>query len=115
MSSPAANPHKTCPIDSPIEYEIAGRSEPWASGRASAGRVSGKCITFKPQHPIPPGLCIELRLDWPARLDDAIAIKLHATGVTAEIENGTAVVNVTKHEFRAVNRSRPSALRVAAG
>lgn len=97
------------PIEVNVDYQIVDSTEPWASGHGKTVNISGKRITFTPEYPIPSGRCIKLSVDWPARLDQEIALKLHITGITATPDGGATVVTISKHEFRVASSRRPSA------
>jgi hypothetical protein len=103
------------PIEVNVDYQILDSAEPWASGRGKTVNISGKRITFTPEHPIPTGRCIKLGVDWPARLDQGIALKLHITGMTTELDRGAAVVNISRHEFRVANRNQSALPCTAVG
>ena len=105
------------PIEVNVDYHVIDAPEPWGSGRGKTVNISGKRITFTPEYPIPSGRCIKLSLDWPARLDQQIALKLHVTGITAPHDTGAAVVNISRHEFKIANRPAPLQMsaRTAAG
>lgn len=108
MASGVADRHRAeaYPIEVNVDYQIVDSSEPWASGHGKTVNISGKRITLKPERPIPSGRCIKLGVDWPARLNQGIALKLHITGMTAELDQGAVVVNISRHEFRVASPNR---------
>ena len=46
------------------------------------------------------GQLLQVSVDWPARLDNAVALKLVAEGRVIRIIDGQAAVRIDKYEFR---------------
>jgi hypothetical protein len=57
-------------------------------------------ILFKPEGPVDPGSVIEAWVDWPARLENGVALRLYAQGEVQEPKNGYAVLKILQHDFR---------------
>lgn len=94
------------PIETNLEYEIVRGHEVLGVGRGRTVKVSSSQIVFQPESPIPVGLEIEAYVDWPARLDNVIALRLHVHGETIQTENGYAAVRILRHEFRTSGQNR---------
>jgi hypothetical protein len=45
-------------------------------------------------------------VDWPARLDNVIALKLHVQGEIVETDNGFAAIKILQYEFRTAGQKR---------
>ena len=93
-------PDRSYPIETNLEYEIVRGHEVLGVGRGKTVNISSSKIVFQPEYPIPVGSQIEAYVDWPARLDNVIALRLHVDGETIETENGYAAVRILRHEFR---------------
>ncbi len=71
--------------------------------------MSSSEIIFKSPWPIRTGLKIDVYMDWPARLHDAIPLRFHAFGETVAAESGCAAVRIQRHEFRIAPKSDSAA------
>lgn len=98
------------PIEMNLEYEIVRGHEVLGVGRGRTVNMSSSSLAFKPEYPITVGLTIEAYVDWPARLDDVIALRLHVDGEIIGTENGCAAVRILRHEFRTWSQNRPIAV-----
>ena len=79
-------PDRRYPIEANVEYRVMVGYGVGKACRGRTVRISSSQIVFQPESPIPVGLEIEAYVDWPARLDNVIALKLHVNGTTIENE-----------------------------
>jgi hypothetical protein len=93
------------PIQAKLHYRIV-RGCQIQEGLGTTLEVSSSRLVFTAEHTIPSGLKIEVWVDWPVRLDNAVALRLHICGETARTEEGYAAVRILRHEFRTSNGNR---------
>src|SRR5215469_2465301 len=93
------------PIESEIEYKVSGRAKVLAAGHGLTVSMSKAKIRFKPEAPVVPGSWVEVWVDWPARLENRVGLRLHAHGEIGEPENGCAVLHIMRHDFRIAPKS----------
>jgi hypothetical protein len=107
MSERVQGPHtdRRYPINSGLEYKLIRGHNLLRAGRGTTVYISSSEIVFRPEDPIPAGLHIEASVEWPARLDNAIAIRLHVEGKTAQTESGYAAIKIARYEFRTARAS----------
>ena len=91
------------PVEANLDYRIV-HGGTVLEGRGTTLEVSSRGVVFKSERRIPRGLKIEAWVDWPVRLDNVIALKLHIQGTTLRSEGALAVVRILRHEFRISNR-----------
>ena len=96
----ASCPERQYPVEANLEYKTSRGDGVLKTGHGMTVSMSSSRIVFKPEYPIPVGLRIEAYVNWPDRLDNVIALRLHVGGVTVRSENGNAAVNIKRHEFR---------------
>ena len=90
------------PIDLSMQYDL-GRQEGPEGARMGSGQVvniSSGGVLISSDRPIPPGVRIRLRLEWPARLNDAVPLALHIEGRTVRSSGPLTAVRILKSEFR---------------
>ena len=75
---------------------------PFFSGKATSETVniSSKGLLFAASEPLEPGQLLQVSVDWPARLDNEVPLKLVAEGRVIRIIDGQAAVRIDKYEFR---------------
>jgi len=101
------------PIDLSMQYDL-GRQEGPEGARMGSGQVvniSSAGVLISSDCPIAPGVRIRLRLEWPARLNDAVPLALHIEGRTLRSSGPLTAVRILKSEFR--TRALSGALRQA--
>jgi DNA-binding NarL/FixJ family response regulator len=76
--------------------------KPFLSGRGSSEtlNISSKGVLFKTDEPLEPGQLVQVSVDWPARLENQIPLKLVAEGRIVRNINGVAAMTIEKYEFR---------------
>ena len=78
----ASCPERQYTVEANLEYKIIRGHKVLEAGRGTTVNMSSSRIVFKPEYPIPVGLRIEAYVDWPVRLDNVIALRLHVDGET---------------------------------
>ena len=99
------NPDRRYQINVSLEYKILRRYKIVLAGRGTTVYISSSEIVFKAEAPLPAGLKIQASLYWPARLDNAIALRLHVDGETAGTESGDAAIKIMRWQFRTARAS----------
>jgi len=91
------------PIQANLYYRIVygGRV---LEGHGTTLAVSSKKLVFQSERAIPDSVAIELRLDWPIRLDNVVSLRLHVHGKTLRNNGSYATVRILRHEFRTSTR-----------
>jgi CheY-like chemotaxis protein len=94
------------PVRLAVSYQAL--EHPFFSGTAVSETVniSSKGLLFATSHPLAPGQLLQVSVDWPARLENEIPLKLVAEGRVIRVVDGQAAVRIDKYEFR-TRRMRP--------
>src|SRR5580658_7624612 len=81
---------------------------PFLSGVATSEtlNISSKGVLFATEEALQPGQLLQVSVDWPARLENQVPLKLVAEGRIVRNLNGQAAMRIDKYEFR-TRRSRP--------
>jgi hypothetical protein len=88
------------PIDAELEYKLIHDRNVFETGRGKTINVSSSGILFESERALPPGMQIELSIAWPARLADAVALKLCVSGRTVRAQDNCTAVQIQRHTFR---------------
>jgi hypothetical protein len=89
------------PIEREVRYTVIGSKK--NARRTGSGRtlnMSSRGVLFTTESSLPEAACVELAVSWPAELDDAIPLKLVATGILVRAEEKQAALSIQKYEFR---------------
>jgi len=76
--------------------------KPFLSGQGSSEtlNISSKGVLFKAEEALEPGQLVQVSVDWPARLENQIPLKLVAEGRIVRNIKGVAAMTIEKYEFR---------------
>jgi PilZ domain len=76
--------------------------QPFFSGTATSEtlNISSKGLLFPTQEALQPGQLLQVSVDWPARLENQVPLKLVAEGRIVRNLNGLAAMRIDKYEFR---------------
>jgi DNA-binding NarL/FixJ family response regulator len=91
---------------------------PFFSGVATSEtlNISSKGLLFATEEALQPGQLLQVSVDWPARLENQVPLKLVAEGRIVRNLNGLAAMRIDKYEFRTRRtRAQNPAPGVAAG
>lgn len=89
---------------------------PFFSGVATSEtlNISSKGLLFATEQPLQPGQLLQVSVDWPARLENQVPLKLVAEGRIVRNLNGYAAMSIDKYEFR-TRRAKPQSTALAGG
>ena len=75
---------------------------PFLSGVATSEtlNISSKGLLFATEQALQPGQLLQVSVDWPARLENQVPLKLVAEGRIVRNLNGQAAMRIDKYEFR---------------
>ncbi len=75
---------------------------PFISGHATSEtlNISSKGLLFTCNDPLQPGQLVEVSVDWPARLENQVPLKLVAEGRIVRNNDGQTAMRIDKYEFR---------------
>jgi DNA-binding NarL/FixJ family response regulator len=75
---------------------------PFFSGVATSEtlNISSKGVLFATEEALQPGQLLQVSVDWPARLENQVPLKLVAEGRIVRNLNGLAAMRIDKYEFR---------------
>jgi DNA-binding NarL/FixJ family response regulator len=91
---------------------------PFFSGVATSEtlNISSKGLLFATEVALQPGQLLQVSVDWPARLENQVPLKLVAEGRIVRNLNGLAAMRIDKYEFRTRRtKAQNTALGVPAG
>ncbi|HEV3199775.1 MAG TPA: hypothetical protein VGZ73_17850 [Bryobacteraceae bacterium] len=88
------------PIDAELEYKLIYERNVFETGQGKTINVSSSGILFESERALPPGMEIELSIAWPARLGDAVRLKLCVSGRTVRAQGKCTAVLIQRHIFR---------------
>ena len=88
--------------------------KPFLSGEGTSEtlNISSKGILFRTDQPLEAGQLLQISVDWPARLENQIPLKLVAEGRVVRNLSGVAAVTIEKYEFRTRRAKPPAAAKV---
>ena len=83
---------------------------PFLSGKATSEtlNISSKGLLFTTDEPLQPGQLLQVSVDWPARLENQVPLKLVAEGRIVRNLNGQAAMRIDKYEFRTRRAKSPA-------
>jgi CheY-like chemotaxis protein len=83
-----------------VSYQALER--PFLSGVATGEtlNISSKGLLFATDEALEPGQLLQVSVDWPARLENQVPLKLVAEGRIVRNLNGQAAMRIDKYEFR---------------
>jgi len=91
---------------------------PFFSGVATSEtlNISSKGVLFATEEALQPGQLLQVSVDWPARLENQVPLKLVAEGRIVRNLNGLAAMRIDKYEFRTRRvKTQSSAAVIPAG
>lgn len=92
------NPRFPCRLA--VSYQAL--EHPFFSGTATSEtlNISSKGLLFSTDEALQPGQLLQVSVDWPARLENQVPLKLVAEGRIVRNVNGQAAMRIDKYEFR---------------
>jgi len=88
------------PIRQQVHYQVLRRRGIRESGWGQTINISSSGVLFTTTHRLPPRVVVELDIDWPAKLDNRLSMKLVARGCVVHSGPDYSAIEIDKHEFR---------------
>ena len=100
--------HARFPCRLAVSYQAL--EHPFLSGVAVSEtlNISSKGLLFTTDEPLQAGQLLQVSVDWPARLENQVPLKLVAEGRIVRNENGLAAMRIDKYEFRTRRAKAPN-------
>jgi DNA-binding NarL/FixJ family response regulator len=100
--------HARFPCRLAVSYQAL--EHPFLSGVAFSQtlNISSKGMLFTTEEPLQAGQLLQVSVDWPARLENQVPLKLVAEGRIVRNTNGQAAMRIDKYEFRTRRAKAPS-------
>jgi PilZ domain-containing protein len=77
---------------------------PWSRqtrvGQGLTADLSGSGLLLKTDEPPPPGVAIEVWIDWPYLLQGVCRLEVYMTGRVVSVDSRGVAIAVETHEFR---------------
>jgi hypothetical protein len=86
-----------------VRYRVVGGGAARVLGTGKTVNISSSGILFRADQVLAQGVSLELDLDWPAKLDGKISMKLSVRGRIVRSDEGDHALvglKVDRHEFR---------------
>ena len=90
------------PIHADLQYSLR-RYRFSMVGKGKTVNVSSHGVLFESDAILPPNMAIQLRIDWPARLNDQVRLRLHADGRVVRVEDKNIAVEVSQYSFHTLS------------
>lgn len=89
-------------FDCHLAVSYQSLEKPFISGNGTSEtlNISSKGVLFRADEALEPGQLVQVSLDWPARLENQIPLKLVAEGRIVRNIKGVAAMTIEKYEFR---------------
>jgi DNA-binding NarL/FixJ family response regulator len=97
------------PIPLAISYQTLEHPILSGQGLSETLNISSKGILFTSNEQFQAGQLVQVSLDWPARLENSIPLKLVAEGRIVRNNNGQTAMTIDKYEFRTRRAAKPPA------
>ena len=91
------------PLELAAHYQCVMRKAASESGDGVTVNISSTGVLFTSDQNLQNGRRIELSINWPAKLDQKVPLKLIVLGRIVRTEPGRAAVDILQHEFRIHN------------
>jgi CheY-like chemotaxis protein len=97
-------------FDCHLAVSYQSLEKPFLSGQGTSEtlNISSKGVLFRANEALEPGQLIQVSVDWPARLENQIPLKLVAEGRIVRNVKGVAAMTIEKYEFRTRRTPAPS-------
>lgn len=92
--------HARFPCKLAVNYRALEHPFLEGQGISETVNISSKGILFAAHEALNPGQLLQVSVDWPARLDNEIPLKLVAEGRVIRIVDGLTAMHIDKYEFR---------------
>jgi CheY-like chemotaxis protein len=109
-SSKEAERRTNARFDCHLAVSYQSLEKPFLSGQGTSEtlNISSKGVLFRANEALEPGQLIQVSVDWPARLENQIPLKLVAEGRIVRNVKGVAAMTIEKYEFRTRRTPAPA-------
>ena len=90
-----------------LKLTFTAVTPPICSGDGETLHVSSKELLFTANESLAVGQLLQVSLDWPARLENKIPLRLVISGQILRSDDGQVAMTIDKYEFR-IRRIEPS-------
>ena len=89
-------------FDCHLAVSYQSLEKPFVSGQCTSEtlNISSKGVLFRADVALEPGQLVQVSVDWPARLENQIPLKLVAEGRIVRNVKGVAAMTIEKYDFR---------------
>lgn len=94
---PSSHPY---PIRAAVTFRIIGRDRFLKSGNGWTTVVSSRSVLIESETSLPLGRRVDLWIEWPARLENRIGLRLHIDGRTVSVAGTASEIEILGYEFR---------------
>jgi len=97
-------------FDCHLAVSYQSLEKPFLSGQGTSEtlNISSKGVLFRASEALEPGQLIQVSVDWPARLENQIPLKLVAEGRIVRNVKGLVAMTIEKYEFRTRRTAAPA-------
>ena len=88
------------PIRAGLRYQVFKDGSVIKSGIGQSINLSSTGILFDSLDELAAGWHVQLTIDWPARIDNRIALTFHVLGQIVRVSGRLTAATIVKHEFR---------------
>lgn len=100
ISSDRRGSHRL-PIERDVSYKVLGSKQSIRhAGLGKTLNMSSRGVLFTTESGLPAGANVELAISWPAKLHDAIRLKLVTKGILVRSDANQAAISIHSYEFR---------------
>jgi DNA-binding response OmpR family regulator len=92
-----------------VSYQTLEKPFISGQGESETLNISSKGVLFRASEALEPGQLVQVSVDWPARLENQIPLKLVAEGRIVRNVKGVAAMTIEKYEFRTRRAPAPGA------
>jgi CheY-like chemotaxis protein len=100
-------------FDCHLAVSYQSLEKPFISGQGTSEtlNISSKGVLFRANEALEPGQLIQVSVDWPARLENQVPLKLVAEGRIVRNVKGVAAMTIEKYEFRTRRTPAPASIQ----
>ncbi len=94
-----------------LEFSAFLLKRSMVKGKGTIVNMSRSGVLIQSTKPLHPGMEIELRIAWPARMENEAPVDLHVRGRTVRTDGVTTAIIIGKGDFRVRGAKTPLAQR----
>ena len=87
------------PVELDLDYRIVLDRKTHDAGHGRTVSISTTTVRFKSDHQLAAGFRIEAMVEWPARLNNILPLRLYIHGETVGAESDCNAIRILRHEF----------------